>query len=484
MQNLAKLLSAAGLTCMLFACSAQPPKPADSARHSVEEIIPLTAANMRGHRALYHEGWYVITSSDKALQYAHEKSVVSSREALTHAARTIAGRNQHLASDIQASWNLGKDISTDTYKAGTRLTRRIMQTTSSMTQEQIDFGAEQFQKSWQRFVKGNMYLGQRTADTRENLLHQPGNYFRNLHEDFSNIYAITENMQADYSSSIGNTWDTAFSEARQGFNEEYAASGQSSSSIGGLANIFQGYAKGLYRGLIKPTARTTAQTADVGARGVAQAVFLPTATAISVTGRTVQAVGTTVFYTGKFGIEIVSPTVEAGLLSGLAILSLGTAPLTYVTGTSIGAVNQVAITTASPITGTTGGAVSAAADTGKYVAFVSYDAVTGISKVTINQASSAVVLGYNALTALPAHLFMGTVDSAVFLAYDGPRLVLAYANGEIKSGDYRSRIDSLPVGSVIDLQLLEQEGIEVKILSDDPAVINQVLEQLPDDLRE
>jgi hypothetical protein len=129
--------------------------------------------------------------------------------------------------------------------------------------------------------------------------------------------------------------------------------------------------------------------------------------------------------------------------------------------------------------------VSTAADTGKYVAFVSYDAITGISRVTINQASSGVVLGYNALTALPAHLFMGTVDSVVFLAYDGPRLVVAYAKGDIKSDNNQStRIDSLPVGSVIDLQLLAKEGIEVKTLSDDPAVINKVLEQLPNDLRE
>ena len=121
----------------------------------------------------------------------------------------------------------------------------------------------------------------------------------------------------------------------------------------------------------------------------------------------------------------------------------------------------------------------------KYVAFVSYDAVTGISKVTINQASSAVVLGYNALTALPAHIFMGAVDGAVFLAYDGPRLVIAYAKGEIKSDNNQSvRVDSLPVGSVVDLQLLEKEGIDIKTLSDDPAVINKVLEQLPNDLRE
>jgi len=119
------------------------------------------------------------------------------------------------------------------------------------------------------------------------------------------------------------------------------------------------------------------------------------------------------------------------------------------------------------------------------VAFVSYDAVVGTSKVVINQASAAVVLGYNALTALPAHAFMGIADSAVFLAYDGPRLVIAYAKGEIKNKDNAAiSVDSLPVGSVVDLNALKQEGVDVKVLSDDPNVIKKVLKELPDDLRE
>ena len=486
MKNPIYLILGTPLLLLLFACSGNQQRTVDaSPQNTVAEIIPITTANIRGHSALYNEGWYVITSSDRALDYAHEKSVVSSREALTAAAQDMASRNQDLASDIQSTWNLSKNVSVDTYQTGTRLTRNIFNTTSDITGKQFDFSQEQFQKSWQRFIKGNLYLGQRTETTRQNLQQQPGNYYKNLREDFSNIYSLTQNIQADYSNSIGSTWDHAFSSAKQEFNTAYEDSGQSSNTLGGLANIFRGYAKGLYQGFIKPSASTVARTADSGARGAAQVIFLPTATAISVTGRTVQAVGTTVYYSSKLGIEIISPTVEAGLLSGMAILSLGTTPITYVTGASIGAVNQVAFTAASPIAGATTGAVNTAVDTGKYVAFVSYDAVTGVSKVTLNQASAAVVLGYNALTALPAHIFMGTVDSAVFLAYDGPRLVIAYAKGEIKSDDNQTiRIDSLPVGTVIDLQALEKAGIDVKILSEDPAVINQILERLPNDLRE
>lgn len=452
---------------------------------SVEDVIPVTMANMRGHAALYDEGWFVITSSEKALSYAKEKSIISSREAVSIAASSIAQRDDELADELSRHWKLSADTGKQTFQTGTRITRDMLGDTAHIAALQMDYSKASFAKSWGRLIKGNLHMGQRTQETRAELVGQPGDYFRNLTEDFSNIYEITSNIQHDYSLHIGATWSGAFNEAADSFNEEYEQSGQSSNAIGGLAHIIMGYTKGLYKGLFRPTATTVVDTASVGARGAAQLVFLPTATAISVSGRTIQALGATVYYTGKLGVDIISPTVEAGLLSGMAVLSLGTASLTYVTGAGIGAVNQVAFTAAAPVAAAGSGVALSAVDTGKYVAFVSYDAVAGTSKVIINQASAAVVLGYNALTALPAHAFMGIVDSAVFLAYDGPRLVIAYAKGEITddSGEH-VRVDSLPVGSVVDLDTLEQSGMEVHILSDDPVIIQKVLEKLPDDLRE
>jgi hypothetical protein len=466
-------------------CANNDTQPESDTQKSVEDVIPITMANMRGHEALYDEGWFVITSSEKALSYAKEKSVISSREAITLAANSIAQRDDELADELARHWKLSADIGKQTFQTGTRITRNMFDDTSHIAALQVDYSKASFEKSWAHLIKGNLYLGRRTQDTRSELAGQPGDYFQNLSEDFSNIYEITAKIQHDYSLHIGSTWSRAFGEAADAFNEEYEQSGQSSNSIGALAHIISGYAKGLYQGLFKPTATTVVDTASVGARGAAQLVFLPTATAISVSGRTIQAVGTTVYYTGKLGVEIISPTVEAGLLSGMAVLSLGTASLTYVTGTGIGALNQVAFTAAAPVAGAGSDIVLTAADAGKYVAFISYDAVAGTSKVVINQASAAVVLGYNALTALPAHAFMGVFDSAVFLAYDGPRLVVAYAKGEIAGDEGETvRVDSLPVGSVVDLNALEREGIEVNVLSDDPAVIRKVMEKLPDDLRE
>lgn len=470
---------------ILVSCAANKERQATDQPTSVKDVIPITMANMRGHKALYDEGWFVVPSSKRSLAYAKQKSVISSREAILAAAQSMAGRNQRFAEDLKEHWSFSFELGAATYEGGSRITREVLSGTAELGQAQIDFGMESFQTAWGTFIKGNLFMGRRTQHTRQELMAQPGDYYQNLKHDFSNIYTLTANMQNDFANSIAATWDEGFNEASKAISTEYDNSGQSSNSLMALGHIIKGYAKGIYYGLLKPGVSTTGTSVSAAARGATQAVFLPSATAVSVTGRTIQAIGTTVFYTGKLGIEIISPTVEAGFLSGLAILSLGTTPLTYVTGTGIGAVNQIAFTAATPVITATSGVVATTMDTSTYVAFVTFDAISGTSKVVFNQATSALVLGYNALTALPSHLFLASIDSAVFLAWDGPRLVVALARGQIGEGDNPElRVDSLPVGSVVDLQTLEQRGLKVEVLSDDPEVINKVLEQIPNDMRE
>ena len=478
------------LLSQLFACATNERRQtADAGTYeqggTVEDVIPITMANMRGHQALYDEGWFVVSSSKDSLAYAKQKSIISSREAILATAESMAQHNERLAGDLKEHWNLSFDLGRATYEAGSRITRNVLTGADNLGQAQIDFGEESFQTAWGTFIKGNLYIGRRTQQTREALMAQPGGYYKNLKQDFSNIYTLTASMQNDFATRIGDTWDDGFRDASKAISAEYEQSGQSSNSLVALGHIFQAYAKGLYYGLLKPGVSSAGTSVSAAARGATQAVFLPSATAISVTGRTIQAIGTTVFYTGKLGIEIVSPTVEAGFLSGLATLSLGTVPLTYVAGTGIGAINQIAFTAAAPVVTAGSGAFATGVDTSTYVAFVTFDAINGTSKVVFNQAKSAIVLGFNALTALPSHLFLATVDSAVFLAWDGPRLVVALARGQIGKGDSPAlRVDSLPVGSVVDLEKLRASGVTIEVLSDDPAVINKVLEQIPNDMRE
>ncbi|MDH5517740.1 MAG: hypothetical protein OEY36_07965 [Gammaproteobacteria bacterium] len=479
LSRIIKVFISALLFFVLFSCGSQPHKD----KKSVEDVIPVTMSNMRGHQALYDEGYYVITSSKKALDYAKQKSVISSRQAVVSAISSIASRNTEFASALKQDVVSSLDLSISTFDQGKRLTAKVFSDTHKVGRMQIDYGKQNLSKAWQALIKGNLYIGKRTAATRDALASQAGNYFKNLNSDFSNIYDLTADMQINISERIGHAWSGAFSKAGDAFTQEYEASGQAENALVGVFHIIKGYMKGLYQGLFKPVVSTAADTASAGARGVSQLLFLPTATAVSVVGRTVQAIGTTVYYSGKLGVEVISPTVEAGFLSGLSMLSLGTVPLTYVTGATIGTVNQVAFTAASPIVGTGSAVVKTAVDTGKYVAFVSYDAVVGTTKVVINQASAGVVLGYNALVAIPTHLLLGVFDTAVFLAYDGPRLVIASVKGELGNGA-SERVDSLPVGSVVDLNELKKQGLEVNVLSDDPAVIKDVLEVIPGDFRE
>src|SRR6185369_560125 len=71
-----------------------------TAGSSVKEVIHLTMDNLRGHKMLYDEGWYVVTSSRHALEFAREKSVDSSGEALRRVRLDAARRSGTYAGEL------------------------------------------------------------------------------------------------------------------------------------------------------------------------------------------------------------------------------------------------------------------------------------------------------------------------------------------------------------------------------------------------
>jgi hypothetical protein len=464
----------------------QKPAPPKDEKVAVEDVIPLTAGNMRGHKMLYNEGWYVVTSSSKAFDYAREKSIISSKKALEKAAEQAAKHSveykEALKSDVQDSAKTGTDL----VVSGTRQTGRILEATHELVKGELVYAQDGFKKAVDSFVRGNLTLAKRTEEDRQELANMPGNYFKDIKSDFSNVYELAESARARFGGKIDPAWEDAFSKASREFQGEYEKSGKEQNTLTALGPVLYGYLKSFYYGLAAPASKTIVKTA---ATGTSYAVFLPVSATAIVAGRTVQSVGLTVYYVGKTGVNIVSPTIEGGLLSGLSLLSLGSVPVTYAAGGALGAVNQVAFTTAGPVAGVAEGVGSTAAHTAGYVGFLTYDAAAGTTKVVINQAASGIVLGYNALTAVPAHALMGVVDGVVLLAYDGPRLLLAKAQGRVKSGKDGAAAETyslgdLPVGTVVDLKTLEQtEGVKVEVLSTDPAVIKDVLERISDDAR-
>lgn len=444
------------------------------------ELLPLTAENLRGHKMLYDEGWYVVSSSRKALAFAKEKSIKSfgetMREVRSDIARHSGGYAADLKGDLSGAVETGKEVVVE----GTARSGEIFVKTHDLALTEYAYSKETFQRAMDSLIKGNLTLGKRTEEERRELVGLPGNYFKHLKSDFSNLRELTDAANRGFADKIEIGWDSAFHKATQAFRDEYDRSGRQPNSLMALGPILAGYLKAIYHGVAAPTAKTIVKG---GAKGSTEVLFLPVAGATMVTGRTIESVGLTLYYTGKTGVKIVSPTVEGGLLSGLSLLSLSAVPATYVTGGTVGAMNQVAFTTAGPVVGVAEGVATTAVDTAKYVSFVAYDSGKGATKVVINQASSGVVLGYNALTALPTHLLLGAMDTVVFLAYDGPKLLLASTRGKVGQGDTAVALEDLPVGTVVDLQKLRQEHqVEVEVLSEDNAVLREVLEKLPQDL--
>jgi len=469
----------------------QPLNESSEISRTLEDVIPLTAANIRGHQMLYNEGWFIITSSRKALQYAKAKSIASSGQAIRDAQQRIVARSteykKSMSTDIRQSLETGKDG----LRAGTDLSGRVLTGTHALAQSEFTYARTTFIRAWEELVQGYLTLDARTEDDRATLVALPGRYYHTLQADFSNIWEVTKSLQGNFGKHIELSWEAAFRKAGEEFRAEYERSGRQANSLVALGPMLYGYLKVLYYGAAAPAAKTIVEVNASGARQTAAAVFLPAASASMVTGRTIQSIGLTVFYTGSTGIKLLSPTVEGGLLSGLALLSLGAGPVTYVGGIALGAINQVAFTTGAPAAATTEAITMSALDTGRYVGFVSYDALTAATKVIINQAASGVVLGYNALSAIPAHLFMGVEDTAILLAWEGPNLILAKITGRLSTRQEAigekdaASAGELPVGSVVDLKKLrEQKGIDVEIISRDPAVIRDVMQRIPCDARE
>lgn len=467
------------------AAEQQKPSPV-AGKTSVEDVIPLTMGNIRFHKMFYNEGYYVLTSSSRAFEYAREKSIVSSKAALNrvlHEASEHSGEyKEAIKSDVRESLKTGKDL----VAAGTEQTKDILEDTHKLAKTELAYAGDNFQKAMAAFVRGNMSIAARTEEERKELAGLPGSYFKTLKGDFSNIYELTDSARERFVGKIDPAWESAFQKAGKEFQAEYERSGEEPNSLMALGPILSGYLKSFYHGLVAPASKTIVRTTVAG---TSYAVFLPVATTSIVAGRTVQSVGLTIYYAGKTGVKIVSPTVEGGLLSGLSLLSLGAVPVTYTMGGTWGAMNQVAFSTAGPVAGTAEAVATTAWHSAGYVGFLAYDAVKGTTQVVINQAASGLVLGYNALTAIPTHSLIGAVDTAVFLAWDGPRLVIAAARGRIKAGkdpggEESYSLGDLPVGTVVDLQKLKNiDGVSVDILSTDTAVIKEVLEKTPMDLR-
>lgn len=469
---------------LIGGCTKQPPVKSSNEPSitGYGDIIPLTEGNLRGHKLLYDEGWFVVSSTKKALEYAKVNSIEASSGNMRRIAKAVISRSKDLGGEV------GEDVKDSYYLAenilnnGTTLTAAGGLVTAELVGMEFDYAERSFVDACEAFVQGHIHLARRTARDLHDLKSLPGNYFGDLRDDFSNIFELSSNANQAVSNKIALSWDRSFDEAATAFRDEYDQSGKRGNSLTALGDILTGYLKAFYSGVARPSAKALVEGSAKGSNSL---VFLPGAMVTMVAGRTIEATGLTLYYSARTGYHVISPTLETGLLSSLSLLSMASVPVTAAGGAGLCALNQVAFTAAAPVYGAGKALTDTAIDTGKYVALVGHDITTHSSHVMINHVKTGVVLGYNALTAIPVHLFLGVADTAVFLAYDGPRLVIAVARGEIKhpAGKRAFSVGSLPTGAVVDLHKLEQEkGVNVEVVTDDPEIISNVIKNIPKDM--
>ena len=452
----------------------------------VSDVVPLTAANLRGHKMLYKEGWFIITSTEKSLEYAQRTSVTASWQVLVRIAGEIREGSKQYVQDLgdnaRASLTLAKKVLT----VGTKVTRGIFAGTHYLGTHQLRAANTAMVRALDAFVQGNLSLARRTASDREVLAALPGGLYADLRDDFSNLYVLSGIIKKKVSSGIRVNWNESFAKASEEFRREYEESGTRKNSMQALGDILTGYLKAFYHGLARPGAKTIVKAT---VKGLKYGVFLPASTALILVGRTIQATGIALYHVTKLGIHLISPTVEGGFLAALGLFNYSSVPVIYTYGAAMGAFNQVAFTTLAPAAGGARAVGGTALHTGVYAAGTFYNVVDGTSQVVINQLKAGVVLGYNALTAIPAHLYLGSIDTAIFLAWDGPRLVIAMARGTVsfttnEGKKERVSMGALPVGTVVDLKKLKKiKGVRVDVISKDPKVIEKVIRQVPEDYR-
>jgi len=370
-----------GMLACGLACAEEMP-----AKKPLAEIIPRTEANLRGQQSLYREGWFVVSSTEKAFSYAKEHSITSSGQALSQALADARGHSANFGKNLKEAGKGGVQTGAKVFEGGTEVSKAAIAITAGLAKDEWDYGSSNLSAAWEHFVKGNLTLAQRTAEDRQALAAVPGDWYKNLQGDFSNLDELTDQATQSMSTHIEGRWGEAFGEARADFNESYRQSGARGNSLSGLGDIMAGYIKVLYSGVVKPASRTVVQGTEAAAAGVTKTVFLPTTKLFVVGGHTIEATGISLYYTTSMGVKLVSPTVEGGLLTGLSMLSYGAVPVTATVGGAAGAINQIAVTAAAPVVGAGAATVEGAADTVVYGAQVSYDLLTGVTRVTMNQA--------------------------------------------------------------------------------------------------
>ncbi len=419
------------------------------------ESLSITKKNFQGQKWLFEEGWEVIASPVKAWDTA-VKNNESSKEAFRKAIGKINPSEETTKERLESASKTSKSIS----KTASENTKAIYAEARRIEKKAFKDSSEDFKKSWETLSLGYVHLGRRNADDLESLKKVNTEFFGRIGDDF---HSIEEGIKPvlgfllDKESGNGTKY---FERGKHAFQKNYEKSGKRGNSLTGLWDVIVGYASWGYHAIFSPAKAIPYYTTEVVLK-----TFV-------VTHHTVHSLGSNLYYSTKLGYRVVSPTVESGLLASLALLEGVHGSVTPNVFRSAGLINKVAVKSAAPVIGAGKFAIEESSTRAQNAGTYIVHGAEAVGEVVMEKVESGVVLGYSGLSQIPPQLLLTAVNSAVFLVYDGPNLMIAKVTGKV--GD--TSIEEIPTGSVMNVELMKKFGFKVEKLTDDPEILKKVLE--------
>jgi len=445
-------------------------------KKSISEILKYTLNNWQGHKDLFNKGgWKIIPSAQKSLEYCQKKTIGPAKLAWMRWRKEIPENSKKYLEALKSNPSKVKEATKIFNSWANSFRKNSSNGTTSISNELFNYSKFSTNKTFEHLLLGTIHIGKRNKKEWLSLKSIPGNWLDSVNGDFNRVKEWATFLKSKKKKNLESTWSNPFIKAQKEFNKEYEKSKKKEYSFQAIPSILLGHAKALWYGIIKPIGLGTKTVGKKSLKLIGKLIVFPATMAVMATGRTIMSVGAVVYYPAKMGVNIVSENIYAGLFAAISLISASAIVPTWVTGQAIGVAGQIAITGAGIAGGLGHAALATTAQTAKYSGQLLYNVGKETGKVIVGVGMSGVVLGYNALTSLPAQLILGAANTVFFMAWDGPRLGIYSAQGKIKGEE----IDQIPVGSVVDLEKLKQKGIQVKKISQDTKVIDKVLRKLP-----
>lgn len=430
-----------------------------------ESVIPITMANLQGQKNLFEKGWYVIVSPHEAYDYAVKNSE-SSKQAWEKAIASAESNTESLA--VKDSLKKARETSKAMNRFASNTSAKL-NAAGDFTQKKLSERSQKdFKAAWNKINLGYLQYASSNQEDLESLIQVNREFYPNLKQNFKTLEEAALPVLGSFFEHQDVDWKKYFKEGQYSFEEQYQKSGTRSNSLAGLWDVLVGYGKFLYSSVVKTSAHGTANVVKNSGYYTTSAILRSCIVAHS----TIYSLGANFYYTSKLGYRLVSPSVEAGLLSSMALISAAAAPASSLSLKSAGLINKVAVSSAAPVVAGSEIVISQLTSKATNSALYLSHGAAGAGAVVFETLESGVVLGYSALSQLPAQVLLSATNSAIFLVVDGPRLILMGASGKLAG----KNIWELPSGAVIDMKKLKEAGIELRPLSEDPQILKQVLQ--------